>query len=31
MKIITRKEAKALGLKYYFTGVPCRRLHGEQP
>jgi hypothetical protein len=25
--IITRKEAKALGLKRYFTGKPCRRGH----
>lgn len=24
MKIISRKEAKALGLKRYFTGKPCR-------
>lgn len=27
MKIITRKEAKALGLKRYFTGKPCKRGH----
>lgn len=27
MKIITRAEAKALGLKRYFTGVPCKRGH----
>jgi hypothetical protein len=27
MDIITRKEAKALGLKHYFSGVPCKRGH----
>jgi hypothetical protein len=27
MKIVTRKEAKALGLKRYFTGEPCRNGH----
>jgi hypothetical protein len=27
MDIISRPEAKALGLKRYFTGVPCRREH----
>jgi len=27
MKIITRKEAKAQGLKRYFTGKPCKRGH----
>ncbi len=27
MKIITRKQAKALGLKRYFTGMPCRHGH----
>lgn len=27
MKIISRKEAKALGLKRYFTGKPCCRGH----
>ena len=26
-RIISRKEAKALGLKRYFTGVPCKRGH----
>lgn len=26
-KIITKKEAKALGLKRYFTGVPCKKGH----
>jgi hypothetical protein len=26
-KIITRAEAKALGLKRYFTGKPCKRGH----
>lgn len=27
MKIITRSEAKAAGLKRYFTGTPCHRGH----
>jgi len=27
MKIITRKEAKLLGLKHYFTGKPCKYGH----
>lgn len=27
MKIISRKEAKALGLKRYFTGMPCKNGH----
>jgi len=27
MEIITRKEAKEQGLKYYFTGKPCKRNH----
>ena len=27
MKIISRKEAKEQGLKYYFTGKPCGRGH----
>lgn len=27
MKIISRAEAKELGLKRYFTGVPCKRGH----
>jgi len=27
MKIVSRKEAKAKGLKRYFTGVPCYRGH----
>ena len=27
MKLITRKEAKAQGLKRYFTGIPCCRGH----
>lgn len=27
MDIISRKEAKALGLIYYFTGKPCKRGH----
>lgn len=27
MKIISRKEAKELGLKKYFTGKPCKRGH----
>lgn len=27
MNIITRKEAKATGLKRYFTGKPCKRGH----
>jgi len=27
MDIITRKEAKKLGLKYYFTGKPCKYGH----
>lgn len=27
MKIISRKEAKALGLKRYFTGAACLRGH----
>ena len=26
-KLISRKEAKALGLSHYFTGLPCRRGH----
>jgi len=28
--IITRKQAKELGLKYYFTGKPCNRGHTSQ-
>lgn len=24
MEIISRQEAKSLGLKYYFTGIPCK-------
>lgn len=27
MEIISRKEAKSLGLKNYFTGLPCKRGH----
>jgi hypothetical protein len=27
MNIITRKEARILGLKYYYTGKPCIRGH----
>lgn len=27
VKIISRKEAKALGLKRYFTGMPCKNGH----
>jgi hypothetical protein len=27
MKIITRSEARALGLKRYFTGKPCKHGH----
>lgn len=27
MKIITRKEAKAKGLKTYFTGIACKHDH----
>ena len=27
MKVITRKEARALGLKRYFTGLPCPKWH----
>lgn len=27
MKIITRKEAKSLGLRKFFTGIPCSRGH----
>lgn len=27
MQVISRKEAKALGLKKYFTGKPCKRGH----
>jgi hypothetical protein len=27
MKIISRAEAKTLGLKHYFTGEPCKRGH----
>lgn len=27
MKIISRKEAKALGLLWYFTGKSCKREH----
>lgn len=27
MKIISRKEAKSLGLKYYFTNKPCKHGH----
>jgi 5-methylcytosine-specific restriction endonuclease McrA len=30
MQRITRKAAKAVGLKYYFTGKPCKRGHIEQ-
>ena len=27
MEIISRKEAKEKGLKFYFTGKPCSRGH----
>ena len=27
MEIISRKEAKQKGLKWYFTGIPCKRGH----
>lgn len=27
MQLITRKAAKAAGLKYYYTGKPCKRGH----
>lgn len=27
MQIISRKDAKSLGLTYYFTGKPCKRGH----
>lgn len=27
MRVISRAEAKAQGLKYYFKGVPCKRGH----
>ena len=27
MKLISRQDAKALGLSRYFTGVPCKRGH----
>lgn len=27
MKLISRKEAKALGLMHYCTGIPCKRGH----
>ena len=27
MEIITRSEAKALGLTHYFTGIPCKHGH----
>jgi 5-methylcytosine-specific restriction endonuclease McrA len=30
MKTISRKDAKAAGLKYYFTGKPCKRGHIDQ-
>lgn len=30
MKIISRKEAKALGLTRYFTGLPCKYGHMEE-
>ena len=30
MELITRKEAKALGLKNYFTGEPCKHGHIDQ-
>jgi 5-methylcytosine-specific restriction endonuclease McrA len=30
MQRITRKAAKAAGLKYYFTGKPCKRGHIDQ-
>lgn len=29
-QIISRKEAKSLGLKRYFTGKPCKRGHVEE-
>lgn len=29
--IISRGEAKSLGLKFYYTGKPCRRGHEETP
>jgi 5-methylcytosine-specific restriction endonuclease McrA len=30
VQIISRKAAKAAGLKYYFTGKPCKRGHIDQ-
>lgn len=30
MKIISRKEAKTLGLLYYFTGNPCKNNHVDK-
>lgn len=30
MKIISRKEAKSLGLKRYFTGKPCKNGHVDE-
>lgn len=29
MKIISRKDAKSLGLTYYFTGKPCKNGHAS--
>lgn len=30
MEVISRKDALALGLKFYFTGKPCKREHVAQ-
>jgi 5-methylcytosine-specific restriction endonuclease McrA len=30
MQIVSRNDAKAAGLKYYFTGKPCQRGHIDQ-
>lgn len=30
MKIVSKLEAKALGLKQYFTGIPCRKGHTRE-
>ena len=30
MKIVSKLEAKALGLKQYFTGIPCRKGHTSE-
>lgn len=29
MRVVTRKEAQAAGLRHYFTGKACRRGHRE--